>query len=187
MRRAVFLDRDGVLNRAFSREGRPVPPASVDDFEILPGVPAALRALSRAGLLLIVVTNQPDVARGTQNRQVVEAMHSLLRSKLPIDDIRVCWDSDSSWYKPKPGMLLAAARDWGIDLPSSYMVGDRWRDVGAGHAAGCYTILIGDGYNEPIRPPPDARCVDLQESAKLILSTFRSSEIISRLEAFHVE
>src|SRR5271154_4729565 len=104
MKRAVFLDRDGVLNRAFNREGRPVPPASVEDFEILPGVPTALRALSRAGLLLIVVTNQPDVARGTQNRQVVDAMYSLLRAKLPIDDIRVCWKSDSSCYKPKPGM-----------------------------------------------------------------------------------
>ena len=176
VRRAVFLDRDGVLNRAFLRDGTPVPPVSYDDFEILPGVPSALRALHEAGFLLIVVTNQPDVAKGTQRREVVEAMHAQLRSTLPIDDIRVCWELDGpncSCYKPKPGMLLDAARDWDIDLRASFMVGDRWRDIGAGRAAGCFTILVGDGYGEAIKLVPDAQCADLNESARFIIHARR--------------
>jgi D-glycero-D-manno-heptose 1,7-bisphosphate phosphatase len=172
MRCAVFLDRDGVLNRAMVRDGKPYSPATLDELEILPGVPAALRALHEAGFLLIVVTNQPDVARGQLRREVVEAMHRRLRAELPIDDIKACYEVDgpeSTCYKPKPGMLLAAAREHHIELARSYMVGDRWRDVGAGKAAGCLTILIDRGYDERLVEAPDAVCADLAEAASLIL------------------
>lgn len=172
MNRAVFLDRDGVLNRAYLRDGKPVPPASLAEFELLPGVPEALGRLRDAGFLLIVATNQPDVAKGIQRREVVEAMHARLRAALPLDDIKVCWGLDGpecTCYKPKPGMLLEAAQEHDIDLSASYMVGDRWRDIGAGRAAGCYTILLGDGYGELIVPSPDAVCSDIEESAELII------------------
>jgi D-glycero-D-manno-heptose 1,7-bisphosphate phosphatase len=173
MRRAVFLDRDGVLNRAFVRNGKPYPPTTLNEFEILPGVEKALLALSQAGFVLIVATNQPDVASGKQRREVVEAMHKKLRDTLPLDDIKVCYELDgpaSARNKPKPGMLLEAAREHGIDLSRSYMVGDRWRDVGAGRRAGCFTIFIDRGYAEPLAEAPDATCTDLPQAASLILA-----------------
>ena len=172
MSRAVFLDRDGVINQAFVRDGKPYAPATFAEFEILPGVADALRQLDEAGFLLIVVTNQPDVARGLQRREVVEAMHQRLRDELPLDDIKVCYEVEtpaSACYKPNPGMLLEAARERDIDLARSYMVGDRWRDVGAGKRAGCFTIFIDRGYAEPLMETPDETCADLPHSAAFIL------------------
>ena len=170
---AVFLDRDGVINRSLVRDGIPQSPSSLAEFEILPGVPAALAALRAAGFRLIVVTNQPDVTRGKTPRAVVEAMHELLKAKVALDDILVCYcleGPDCDCYKPKPGMLLDAARRWGIDLARSYMVGDRWRDVGAGKAAGCRTIFIDYGYRERRPDAPDFLAADLAQAARIILS-----------------
>lgn len=151
-RKAVFLDRDGVLNRAVVRNGKPHPPQTLAEFEILPGVAAAVETLRGLGYLTVVVTNQPDVARGSQSREIVEAMNAVLRETLKIDDVRVCYHTDTDdcdCRKPRPGMILAAAKDWNIDLGRSFLVGDRWRDMEAGHAAGCRTILIDYGYDEP--------------------------------------
>ncbi len=170
--RAVFVDRDGVINRAFVRNGVPYPPASLGEFEILPGVADAILQLKKAGFAVIIATNQPDVAKGIQRREVIEAMHAYLLEQLAVDEVKVCWDLDSAegtWYKPKPGMLLAAAKERAINLTRSYMVGDRWRDVGAGRAAGCFTIFIDRGYAEPLRDTPDATCADLGEAAAIIL------------------
>ena len=172
-RRAVFLDRDGVINRAFVRDGRPFPPATEQQLEILPGVTEALARLHDAGFRLVVVTNQPDIARGTQRRDVVDRMHARLRSELPIDDIRVCDHDDADGCecrKPKPGLLAAAARDGGLSLEDSFMVGDRWRDVEAGRRAGCATIFIDHGYNEPRPDRADAFVGSLAEAADWILS-----------------
>ena len=172
MQRAVFLDRDGVLNQAIVRNGRPYAPMSLAEFTILPGVREALEALARERFLLIVVTNQPDVGRGKQTRAVVDEMHARLSAHLPVDEIMACFDGDeatSTWYKPKPGMLLDAAARRGIDLSASYMVGDRWRDVGCGIAAGCYTVFIDRGYEENLVDNPHARCRDLPEAAGIIL------------------
>ena len=138
-RRAVFLDRDGVINRAMVRDGRPFPPASLSELEIPGGVPEALERLSGAGYLLIVVTNQPDVARGTIPREAVESMNALLQATLPLTEIRVCYHDSGdgcACRKPGPGMILEAAREHDIDLPESFLVGDRWRDVEAGARAG---------------------------------------------------
>jgi len=170
--RAVFLDRDGVINRVLVRDGRPCSPPSLDELEILPGVEAAIRALRAAGFLVIVVTNQPDVATGKQGLAVVEAMHRALAERLMIDDFRVCYEVEhktSRHYKPKPGMLLEAAEEHGIDLRHSFMVGDRWRDVGAGKAAGCFTIFIDYGYKERRPDKPDATVASLSEAAEIIL------------------
>ena len=172
MRRAVFLDRDGVLNRAEVRGGRPYPPATLADFEILPDVPAALESLKAAKFLLIVATNQPDVATGVQSREAVEAMHQRLLDTLPIDDIRVCFEVDGPncrCYKPKPGMLFDAAEEHNILLSESFMIGDRWRDVGAGAAAGCSTIFIDYGYSEALTRAPDFIVGSTAEAASVIL------------------
>jgi len=171
--RAVFLDRDGVINRAFVRDGKPVPPPTLQELEVLPGVPEALHELKQHGYELLVVTNQPDVGRGKQSRQALDAMHKLLSDRLPIDDILVCTHSDADkcdCRKPLPGMLLEAARKHNVDLSASFMVGDRWRDIEAGYNAGCKTILIDYGYSE--RPPdrvPDLRVGSLREAADWII------------------
>jgi D-glycero-D-manno-heptose 1,7-bisphosphate phosphatase len=185
MSRAVFLDRDGVINRAVVRDGRPYPPASVEELELLPGVPEAIETLRRAGFLVIVATNQPDVATGVQRRDVVEAMHERLRRDLAVDDIETCYHVDEdacACRKPKPGMLLAAAERWSIDLTQSFMVGDRWRDIGAGRTAGCATILVECGYDERKADTPDAVVSSLVEAAEFILDnrsrTPISSEVI---------
>lgn len=150
-RRAVFLDRDGVLNRAFVKDGIPHPPPTVAELEILPGVPAALAALKAAGYLLIVVTNQPDLARGTTTPAAVDEIHAALRAQLPLDDVRVCPHDNADrcpCRKPAPGLLLDAARTHDIDLAASVMVGDRWRDIDAGLAAGTRTVWINAAYRE---------------------------------------
>jgi D-glycero-D-manno-heptose 1,7-bisphosphate phosphatase len=172
-RRAAFLDRDGVLNRAIIRAGRPYPPAALDAFEILPGVHQAMQKLHDGGFLLIGVTNQPDVARGTQRREIVEAMNVRLLTELPMTAILVCYedDDDCPRRKPNPGLLLEAAATYGIDLTASFMVGDRWRDVEAGRRAGCKTVFIDYGYTER-QPDPDAdyQASELLDAAHWILS-----------------
>ena len=174
IRRAVFLDRDGVINRALERESKPFPPRSLDEFEILPEVPAACAKLKAAGFLLVVATNQPDVGRGTLKQELVEAIHAEMRRQLPLDRVEVCYhpgqgQSDCDCRKPKPGMLLRAARELNIDLAQSWMVGDRWRDVDCGHAAGCRTIFIHCGYAEELRQKPDFSARNLAEAADIIL------------------
>ncbi len=173
MTRAVFLDRDGVINRAIVRDGRPYPPASCAELEILPGVPEALARLRAAGFLLVVVTNQPDVARGTQSREAVEAMHSELLAELPLDAILACYhDGDTcNCRKPKPGALLNAQRDFGIELDNSFMVGDRWRDVEAGQRAGCSCLFIDCGYSERQPEEPFIRVASLAQAAQWIIGS----------------
>lgn len=174
---AVFLDRDGVLNRTILRHGKPYPPATLEELEILPGVPQALADLKKCGFLLLVVTNQPDVARGTQQRVVVESIHAALANQLPIDDFFVCYHDDRDGCecrKPKPGLLLQAASRYGLDLTKSYLIGDRWRDIDAGHAAGCPTVWIDGGYAErgPSNPPA-ARVESCSEAARWIIQQIR--------------
>lgn len=175
-RRAVFLDRDGVLNRTRVVAGKPYPPETLAAFELLPGVIQACRELHAAGFLLIVATNQPDVGRGTQDRAVVEAMHEELRRLLPLHAIEVCYDAGepSDFLKPAPGMLLRAALEHQVDLSSSFMVGDRWKDVECGRSAGCTTLFVDCGYAERLRSLPDFTVSNLPEAAKLILSTNHS-------------
>jgi D-glycero-D-manno-heptose 1,7-bisphosphate phosphatase len=176
--RAVFLDRDGVLNRAFLRDNKPHPPGSALELEILPGVTESLFELKAAGFLLIVVSNQPDVARGTATRSAVEAINESLAAALPIDEFRTCYHDTSEGChcrKPKPGMLLDAAGKWNIDLAHSYMVGDRWRDTEAGRAAGCRTLFIDYGYDERQPERVDHRVTSLREAAKIILEAESTS------------
>jgi D-glycero-D-manno-heptose 1,7-bisphosphate phosphatase len=172
VKRAVFLDRDGVLNRAYVRDGKSYPPGTLEQLEVLPGVAEALRKLRAAGFLNVVVTNQPDVATGRQRIEVVEAMHARLLQELPIDAVKVCYHSDAdgcACRKPKPGMLLEAAAEFGIRLSDSCMVGDRWRDVAAAQAAGCKAYFVDYGYSEKRPDKPYVAVKSLSEAAGLIL------------------
>jgi D-glycero-D-manno-heptose 1,7-bisphosphate phosphatase len=169
---AVFLDRDGVLNAARVLNGVPHPPATSAELRLLPHVAATCRQLREAGLRLIVVTNQPDIARGTTTREAVDMINSALRSRVPLDDVIVCPHDDADdcpCRKPRPGMLLAASERHHIDRSRSVMIGDRWRDIAAGHAAGVATVFIDRGYNE--RPPDDPDLVvrGLHEATSFIL------------------
>ena len=173
LRRAVFLDRDGVLNEAPVRDGTPFPPATLAELHILPGTAEALARLKEREFLLLVVTNQPDVARGRQKRAVVEEICRRLRVELPLDDIFTCYHDDGDacdCRKPLPGLMIRAAQQYGIDLSRSFLTGDRWRDIDAGARAGCRTVWIDRGYAE--RSPsstPDARVNSLPEAVDWIL------------------
>ena len=173
--RAVFLDRDGVLNEVILRDGRPHPPASLAELRIAEDAPEALARLKAAGFLLIVVTNQPDVGRGTQSREAVEEINRALRNALPLDEFVVCFhDGRESCRcrKPEPGMVLDAAARHAIDLARSFLIGDRWRDIDCADAAGVHSVWIDRGYRErgPAHPP-DHRCASLGEAAAWILET----------------
>jgi D-glycero-D-manno-heptose 1,7-bisphosphate phosphatase len=173
VRRAVFLDRDGVLSRSAVRGGKPYAPRRLEDFQLLPGAAEAVRLLKQAGFLIIVVTNQPDIGNGLVDSAVVQAMHARLRARAPVDDIRVCphpQDAGCDCRKPKPGMLLAAARDWDIDLTNSYMVGDRGSDIIAGKAVGCYTLLINRQYSDSRSAAADESVRSLPTAVRFILA-----------------
>lgn len=175
-RRAVFLDRDGVINKPVVREGRPYPPADVKDFELYEDVAAGCARLEAAGYLLVVVTNQPDVARGAQTRAAVDAIHRKMLEALPrIARVEICWHAGADWgdscdcHKPEPGMVLRAAKALDIDLAQSFLVGDRWRDVDCGHAAGCRTVFINRNYSEALRQPPDWTVTSFAQAVGVIL------------------
>src|SRR5258708_2966461 len=172
--RAVFLDRDGVINRALERDGFPYVPVSLSEFEIYPEVAAACAKLKAAGFLLVVATNQPDVGRGTLSGQAVEEIHRSMSDLLPLDRVEVFYhagkgEDSCDCRKPKPGKLMGRAGEVKIELQRSWVVGDRWRDIDCGHLAGCRTIFIDRGYSEGLRHPPDYRVSGLLEAADLIL------------------
>lgn len=170
--RAIFLDRDGVINRAVVIKGKPYPPANLATMEILPGVNRALISLAKSGFLLIVITNQPDVARGVTLQETVDEINNHLKTILPITEIRCCFHDDSDHCccrKPKPYALLDAAKKYQLNLRESYMVGDRWRDIEAGQRAGCKTIFIDYGYDEQQPLSMDFRVKTLGQAAEIIL------------------
>jgi len=180
LNRAVFLDRDGVINRMFVRDGRPFAPTTLEQFAILPGVVEAIAALKNTGFRVIVATNQPDVGAGKVAREIVEAMNARVQQECRVDDVRVCYHTEAdrcACRKPKPGLLVDAARDWFLDLRASYMVGDRWRDIVAGHAAGCRTVLINYNYAEQKAENPDIVVKSLEEASQRILSEVKHAGI----------
>lgn len=177
---AVFFDRDGVLNHVIVRHGRPYPPPTLAELQIVPGAEDALVRLVERGFVLVGVTNQPDVARGTQRREVVERINAAVLSALPLRDLLTCYHDDvdnCSCRKPRPGLILEAASRYAINLSSSYLIGDRWKDVEAGQRAGCRTVLVGDGYGEaPCAHPPDLRVSSLTHAVAWILDHVTSTD-----------
>jgi len=174
--RAVFLDRDGVLVRARVVDGRPHSIRCVDELELEDGALDACAALREAGFLLVVVTNQPEIARGNLSREAVDVIHARLGELLPLDDVRVCPHDDADGCgcrKPKPGMLLDAARENAVALDRSFMVGDRWKDVGAGRSAGCTCVFLDRKYSESMPVRPDFTVRNLRAAVAWILAQSR--------------
>jgi D-glycero-D-manno-heptose 1,7-bisphosphate phosphatase len=172
-RAAVFLDRDGVLNEVELRDGTPHPPAKVEQLRLLPGVVEACHRLRDLGFALVVVTNQPDIARGTQTRDEVDRMHDVLRGRLPLDDIVVCAHDDADdcpCRKPRPGMILDAAARLDLDLAESVCVGDRWRDIESAKRAGVMAIFVDRGYGERRPTNADAVVASLPDAVGVIES-----------------
>ena len=175
-RPAVFLDRDGVINRVAVRNGTPRPPSHVEEFDLYHDVPDGCAQLKSANFLLVVITNQPDVGRGTQSREAVEAMNLKMESALPfLDRIEVCYHAGKRYgqpcdcRKPRPGLILRAAAELNIDLNRSYVIGDRWRDVDCARAAGCRAIFIQRGYDETLREAPDFTVTNFEEAVTALL------------------
>jgi transaldolase len=171
-RRAVFLDRDGVLTVPEFRDGRSYAPRTLEAFRLYPDVASCVGDLKRAGFVVIVATNQPDVGAGIVERCIVDEMHARLRSAVAVDDIEVCYetrDQATERRKPCPGMLFSAARRWNLDLESSYLVGDRESDVVAALRAGCTPIFIDLGYREPQPTLQAATVGSLREATDWIL------------------
>ena len=166
---AVFLDRDGVLVKPVLCDGLPYAPLRWEDFAILPGVAEAVRSLREAGFLTIVITNQPEVRRGMLDAALLAQFHQRLRDSMPLDEILACCHDDRDnceCRKPKPGMILEAARRHQIDLARSCLVGDTDRDLGAARAAGLPLVLVDASYNQELHP--DYRVPNVLEAAALI-------------------
>jgi len=183
MKRAVFLDRDGVINRAIVRDGKPYPPQNLNELEVFPGMLEDLERLHSAGFMLIVVTNQPDVARGTQCREMVEIINAAIKSQLPIDEFFVCYHDDADHChcrKPKPGALQQSAEKYSLNLKDCFMIGDRWSDIEAGRSVGCKTILIDCQYNETKNVNPDYRIENFRQAVELILMEKGKNECAKR-------
>jgi D-glycero-D-manno-heptose 1,7-bisphosphate phosphatase len=171
MKRAVFLDRDGVLNPMVERGGRWGAPLTLDAFAPYPWAAGAVARLKAAGLVCVVATNQPEIASGELDPAVLDAMHRRLAREVGVDAVFVCPHHEAdgcTCRKPRPGLLERAAREWRIALSRSFVVGDRWRDIEAAHAVGCTAILV-DGP-EPGATRPDHRARDLREAVTTILT-----------------
>lgn len=174
-RKAVFLDRDGIINESLVRDGKPCSPRVLRDFHIYPESIEACQLLFSAGFLAIVVTNQPDIGRGLMEPSELNAMHQELLEKIPGCEIEVCCSPGNEHpvcpsRKPGTGMLLRAAERLGIQLHQSFMVGDRWRDIDCGAAAGCRTVFIERGYDETLKASPDHVCEGLLSAVRWIIS-----------------
>ena len=172
MNKGVFLDRDGVLNKAIVRNGKPFPPANDKEFEVLEGVEEALILLRNSNFKIIVVTNQPDLSRGKITLEQVNHFHSILQEKLNIHDFYICPHDDFHeclCRKPKPGLITKSALENKVDLSNSYLVGDRWRDIEAGQSAGCKCFYISSGYKERLPLEPYLEVQSLLEASKIIL------------------
>ncbi len=173
IKRAVFLDRDGVLNQAIIKAGKPYPPQTLAELIIVDDAFTALSKLKAAGFFLSVATNQPDVARGKITKATVETIHEVIMQTLPLDEISVCYHDDTDQCqcrKPLPGLLQQAAKTHNIDLSKSFMIGDRWRDVEAGQRAGCKTIWLNYNYSEqPSSKPADFVTKSLTEATDWII------------------
>ena len=165
-----------MINRSILRNGKPHAPQSVEAMELLPGVEEALQRLREARFLNVVVTNQPDVGTGELPRTTADAMNMYVLHKLAIDAVKVCFHTEKEncrCRKPKPGMIIDAARELNIDITRSFMVGDRWRDVGAAQAAGCRAFFVDYRYSERRPAPPYHPVQSLAEAATYILRSGR--------------
>jgi D-glycero-D-manno-heptose 1,7-bisphosphate phosphatase len=171
MNKAIFLDRDGVINNIIVNKGLPSSPSKFEEFKILPGVRESISKLKKLNFYCILVTNQPDVSRGKIKKEIVDKMNEYIKKELDLNDVFVCFHDDEDnckCRKPKPGLILDATKKWNINLKKSYMIGDRWKDIDAGTKSGCKTIFIDNKYNESIKSKPNFVSKDLLNAVKII-------------------
>ena len=157
MSKAIFFDRDGILNEVVIRAGIVASPRTPDEFLIAREASALVCAAQTSGYLAIVVTNQPDLSRGLMKQEDLDCMHSLLMQAAPLDDIEVAGSGDNGERrrKPNPGMLFDAAEKHAISLPDSWIIGDSIKDIHAGENAGVKTILLETPYNFQVHGKAD--------------------------------
>ncbi len=173
LRPAVFLDRDGVINEAPVVDGKPTSPRHLNELHVASDAPRACEVLKACGFVLVVVTNQPDISRRLTDAVTVDAMNDHLLGCLPLDAAYVCPHDDRdgcSCRKPAAGLIMTAATSMDLDLGTSYMIGDRWRDIEAGRRAGCVTVHIDRNYAEPRPSSSDAVVESLFEAAEWIVA-----------------
>jgi len=179
MKKAIFLDRDGVLNEAFIKEGLPTSPKTFEELKILPDVKEAIIRLKKLNFICLVVTNQPDVARGKINKKTVIKINNFLKNEIELDDFFVCYHDDidnCNCRKPKPGLLLEASKKWNVDFKKSFMIGDRWRDIQSGEKAGCKTIYLDYNYREKKPKSPDF-VTDTLLNAVFFIEKFQNKKV----------
>lgn len=170
MNKAVFFDRDGIINKAIIIDNKPYPPKNLTELELIDGIHLLMWELKSKGFLIFVITNQPDVARGTQTKSMIEAINNNIKKELPIDEIFVCYhdEGNCTCRKPMPGFILQAKDTYNIDLNQSFMIGDRWRDIDCGNYAGCLTIFVDYGYNEKLKSKPSYTVKNIKEIKEII-------------------
>ena len=171
MKKSVFLDRDGVINKVYIKDGLPQSPNSLNELKILPGVRESIIKLKKLNFTCLMVTNQPNVSRKKIDKNSVIQMNNFLKNEIALDDIFVCYHDDSdncNCRKPKPGLLLQAGKKWDVDFKKSFMIGDRWRDIQAGEKVGCKTIFLDYKYNEKKPKKPDFVSDSLLNAAHII-------------------
>jgi D-glycero-D-manno-heptose 1,7-bisphosphate phosphatase len=179
MKKGVFLDRDGVLIRAILLDGVPKPPIFKEDVEILDGVVEAIQILKNHDYIPVVVTNQPDVARGDTTQGQVESINTHIGAATQIDHFYTCFHDDADLChcrKPLPGLIYRASIDLKLSPSRSVLIGDRWRDIAAGQSAGCKTYFIDYSYRERMPKMPFTKVISLLEAAHLIVGVQHGAE-----------
>jgi D-glycero-D-manno-heptose 1,7-bisphosphate phosphatase len=169
---AVFFDRDGVITVPISCDGKGYAPRSLNDFKFYQDVRRSLLRTRKQGFLNIVVSNQPDIANGLLSEELLQEMNSQMLSKLAVDDVVNCPHNakqDCFCRKPKPGMILLASKKHGIDLSTSWIVGDRDIDIEAGMNAGIQTVFINRRWKNESGIKADFRCDSIEEAVDVIL------------------
>lgn len=172
-KKAAFFDRDGVINAVVMRDGKVASPRTLGEYHLEPDVAGLLAELRQAGVLIFIVTNQPDIARGIMEQAELDAMHDFLRAQLPVDEIVFCPHDNNDGCccrKPKPGMLIGLAEKWDVDLAASFMIGDQDRDIECGKRAGCATILLNRSYNSGPEAGADHLVPDINAATRVILA-----------------
>ena len=170
MKKACFLDRDGILNKSIVIRGKPFAPLSQKEFKIKKNFLPVAKHLKLLNYLLIIITNQPDVKKKKIKRKTVNKFNKELKNFFKLDDIFVCYSNNNNYFrrKPNPGMIIEAQKKWKIDLKKSYLIGDRKKDIDAGIKSKLKTIYIKSNYNELKPNNFDYMCKNLHQSLKYI-------------------
>lgn len=179
MKRAVFFERDGILNDVRLGPKHQITPLTLEEFKVNKGAEEPLRGLKAAGFVLIATTNQPGLSRGYLSRRELDRMHDVVRRSFPLDDLMVCPHDENDHCpcrKPRPGLLIEAAFKWHLSLDHSFVVSDKWQDAEAARTAGCTSLLltspwVGQVHHDFVLP-------DLQAIADKILSLKQHIEFV---------